>query len=74
MAITSKMNAQLVSIFNYARTVSWAPKLPYCPQSGAYEIHNSHIEQVTMYIQTKVIPIAYYDTEFTVARAKHLLI
>jgi len=50
--------------------VSWAPKLPF--QKQTFQAHNVHIEQVAMYIQTKVIPIAYYDIEFAVSRAKHL--
>jgi len=73
MAIKSKMNTYLTNAFKEARSISWAPKLPYCPASGAFQLHNIHLEQITMYMATKVIPIAYYDIEFAIARVKHLM-
>lgn len=38
------------------------------------QTHNSHIDGITMYIRTKVVPIAYFDIDFTCARAKELFL
>ena len=73
MVIKAQMSSSLARYFEDARQISWSPKLPFSQNTGTFQTHSSHLEEVCMYIQTKVIPIAYYDIEFAVSRARDLL-